>query len=144
MRIPNKFPLKEEILEMAEKEKQARIEEKKKKQQDKKKRKAELKKQGENGGAKSLSDLLKQAQSKQSKFDNQVMLLDNPFATDSFEKNYGNKEKENSLRTFYKEFKKVCDASDVLIEVLDARDPLGTRFELVSRDYIDLILTFSN
>ena len=34
---------------------------------------------------------------------------------------------ERSRKTFYREFKKVVDASDIIIEVLDARDPLGCR-----------------
>ncbi|CAF1931165.1 unnamed protein product [Rotaria magnacalcarata] len=34
---------------------------------------------------------------------------------------------EKSRKTFYREFKKVIDASDIIIEVLDARDPLGCR-----------------
>lgn len=35
--------------------------------------------------------------------------------------------KEGSCRAFYKEFRKVVEASDILLEVLDARDPSGCR-----------------
>uniref|UniRef100_V9KKD1 Guanine nucleotide-binding protein-like 3 (Nucleolar)-like protein n=1 Tax=Callorhinchus milii TaxID=7868 RepID=V9KKD1_CALMI len=38
-----------------------------------------------------------------------------------------NLETENSRKTYYREFKKVIEASDVVLEVLDSRDPLGCR-----------------
>ena len=71
--------------------------------------------------------MLKQAQKKQEQFERQSNLLSksNPFDGFAIESKSG--EKETSLKTFYKEFKKVVEAADVLIEVLDARDPLGSR-----------------
>lgn len=91
-----------------------------------KKKKIQENKQNEKSSLKNLDDLLKQAQKKQDQFNKTLNLLGkaNPF--DNFGES-GSAEKETSLRTFYKEFKKVVDAADVIIQVLDARDPLGSR-----------------
>jgi hypothetical protein len=42
-------------------------------------------------------------------------------------------EGDGSRRAFMKEFHKVVEAADVVIEVLDARDPAGTRCQDVER-----------
>lgn len=45
-------------------------------------------------------------------------------------------ENENSRKAYYREFKKVVEASDVILEVLDARDPLGCRCPQVEQAVI--------
>lgn len=43
-----------------------------------------------------------------------------------------------SRKSFFKEFMKVVKASDVIIEVVDARDPQGTRCPAVEQQILQL------
>jgi nuclear GTP-binding protein len=44
---------------------------------------------------------------------------------------------DKSKKSFYRHFKKVVEAADVVLQILDARDPLGTR----SKQIEEMILT---
>eukprot|EP00058_Branchiostoma_floridae_P026220 XP_002611710.1 hypothetical protein BRAFLDRAFT_63599 [Branchiostoma floridae] len=44
--------------------------------------------------------------------------------------------KQNSRKAFYREFRKVVEAADVVLEVLDARDPLGCRCPQVEQSIL--------
>ncbi|NXC98080.1 GNL3 protein, partial [Certhia familiaris] len=108
--IPSAAPFKEELLREAEQRKQ-RLEELKQKQklnrqkEHEKKRKLEAKK-------------------------NAATIKEKAEGEESFGKSKGKTKKllnKNSKKSFCRELTKVLEASDVVLEVLDARDPMGCR-----------------
>ncbi|XP_051874244.1 guanine nucleotide-binding protein-like 3 [Pristis pectinata] len=107
--VPNDAPFKEDILREAEQRKQ-KLEELKQKQklarqkEVAKKRKLEAKKENPEITEKPLTCATVKEQKKVVKF-----------------------EERNSRKSLYGELNKVIDASDVVLEVVDARDPLGYR-----------------
>ncbi|XP_006615063.1 guanine nucleotide-binding protein-like 3 homolog [Apis dorsata] len=117
--VPNQCPFKKDILKEVEAMRKQHEEEKQKQREAaRQKKQEELAKTG-------LQGLVSAAENKQQQ--HQEMEIDTPHEKikDALTK------EENSLKAYYKEFKKVLDAADVILEVVDARDPLGTRCKQV-------------
>lgn len=117
--IPNQCPFKEDILK--------KVEEMRKQQQEEKQKQRELAREEKRaklakGG---LEGLVNKAEGKQANYEDMDIDPIREQIRVAVEK------EENSLKAYYKEFKKVLDEADVVLEVVDARDPLGTRCKQV-------------
>lgn len=108
--IPNLAPFKEAILREAEERKQ-------KAEEDKKRQKVERHRDYLKN--RKLGQLQKDAERRQKIFEKKGGKAKDALTVAQ--------DVESSRKAYYKEFKKVLDASDVVVEVLDARDPIGSR-----------------
>ncbi|CAM6009160.1 unnamed protein product [Sphagnum balticum] len=122
--IPNAWPFKEQELAALEARRARAVEELEQKKQAKKER-AQKRKLGllDTEEDEDLSQLAKDASKRSLEFDKRKK----PRVSETVSPQDG------SRRAFYKEFMKVVEASDVVIQVLDARDPLGSRCVDVER-----------
>jgi nuclear GTP-binding protein len=116
--IPNMFPFKEKLLQRAAESKA----------------KAALEKQGNKANRAGMSaDQSSLAQMAADAHRRSVAHLINQGPLDSsFEGKFvedaaTSGRKDNSRKAYYREFKKVVEQADVILEILDARDPLGCR-----------------
>ncbi|XP_062890747.1 guanine nucleotide-binding protein-like 3-like protein [Mobula hypostoma] len=109
--VPNVAPFKAHAQHEAEKRKQ-RMEERKERQ--KAAREREL------AGRRSLEGLQRDAEWRRQQFEQRESDLEGI-------RTHVNLESETSRKAYYREFRKVVEASDVVLEVLDSRDPLGCR-----------------
>lgn len=117
--VPNQCPFKEDILKEVEAMRKQHEEEKQKQREAaRQKKQEELAKTG-------LQGLVSAAENKQQQHQQMEIDTSHEKIKDALTK------EENSLKAYYKEFKKVLDAADVILEVVDARDPLGTRCKQV-------------
>lgn len=155
--IPANFPYKNKILEELEEKRRRDLEEKQRKRQERLEAKRRAKELGEeymgdedsmdeddlDDGNNGLSALLESAQQAAQEFngetsnaqqqqeeDIEVQEYDVDFYEDASE---NDSELEKSRKAYDKIFKTVVDASDVILYVLDARDPEGTRSRKVEQ-----------
>ncbi|CAF0854310.1 unnamed protein product [Rotaria sp. Silwood1] len=119
IKIPKLAPFKNELLQQAEEAKKQLEQER----QLKKQQRALARKQQKAERPKSLESMINDVERRQDVFDHEQILTNDQMHL-STEVGEGD---ERSRKTYYREFKKVVDASDIIIQVLDARDPLGCR-----------------
>ncbi|KAM7360080.1 nucleostemin 1 [Cochliomyia hominivorax] len=122
IQIPNICPFKEDILKEVE-------EAKRRKEEERLKRREAFKMEKEQNRLKTLEALVDDAGMRGT-----VHSIMHENDTENNEKQYKeSNSKEQSLKQYFKEFKKVLENADVVLEVVDARDPLGTRCTEVER-----------
>merc|ERR1711971_938545 len=117
--VPNECPFKEDVLKEVEIAKQQKVAEKEKRREIaiQKRKEAKAKSLDEKRSL-GLEGLVKDAQRKQ-------QVHEAGKAVTEKLKNDGHTDR--SAKAYYKEFQKVVEVADVVLQVLDARDPLGTR-----------------
>ena len=125
--IPNECPFKDAILQDVEAARKRKEEEKEAKRKLIKERRKEGK-LGAATAAKTMEDFVIDAEMKNAAHDSA-----NALKEEMAEMHGDNPQTEKSAKAYYKEFAKVIDAADVILQVLDARDPLGTRCNEVEK-----------
>lgn len=126
IQIPNICPFKEDILKEVEALKKKNEEEKQKRREQ---ARLERQQNTKKTPTRNLESLVQNVETRNKIHD---ALTPTNIESDTMKYNGNAKKQENSLRTFYKEFKKVVENADVVLEVLDARDPLGKLLNCIS------------
>ncbi|GAA5979175.1 hypothetical protein JCM10908_002828 [Rhodotorula pacifica] len=121
--IPNSFPFKDQLLAEAQAEK-ARVEE------EKAQRREAAKAANQQGATLASTAALAAALAADAQARENAMFDDEEGGLDAEERQV----QDASLKLHAKSLRKVLEMSDVVIEVLDARDPVGTRCRAVERE----------
>ncbi|KAI8429211.1 hypothetical protein MSG28_007739, partial [Choristoneura fumiferana] len=120
VQIPNVCPFKEDILKEVEAMKKHKEEERQKRKELAKQEKQKKMEEKQKGGV-SMNSLVANAEARGKVHD---AFKGDEAGNDDVE--FGkDRKQENSLKTYYREFKKVISEAEVILEVVDARDPLA-------------------
>jgi nuclear GTP-binding protein len=120
--IPNLWPFKEQLLQQAQNRKE-RLEGEVTRQKEARKKLKLENRRAAMGTHDQMADLASQAGRSAVDFE----AGESKRAAEAPEENLLKTVKETSKKAFYKDFRKVIEQADVILEVLDARDPLGCR-----------------
>mmetsp|Transcript_50128 Transcript_50128/g.57892 ORF Transcript_50128/g.57892 Transcript_50128/m.57892 type:complete len:544 (-) Transcript_50128:59-1690(-) len=136
--IPNSWPFKQDLLKDIQR---ARERQQQQQQNSKDKRKGELRAlrehQEQGGSCRTVGDLMARANQDQQAFAAKQGV--NPTASSTSESGKSDGQVaagQPSRRAYLRELKKVVESADVLLQVLDARDPIGTRIHQKLEDVI--------
>ncbi|KAJ1926815.1 nuclear GTP-binding protein nug1 [Tieghemiomyces parasiticus] len=130
--IPNLWPFKEKLLNQIE-ESRVRAEEEKQRKREMRTKMHDLNR-GISGSSSSISELAANAQARGEAFDEADSgASDEDDGVRDLEDAGASGRRDNSIRAYYREFRKVVDNADVILEVLDARDPVGCRTKSIER-----------
>ena len=108
--IPNNYPFKDDVMQtmaIRKEEKEAEM------------KKAKLERRETRKRLRSMEEVAMDAESKNMEYTSRLSLSDTPQA--------GFSATDSSRKTYFREFRRVVDESDIILEILDARDPLGCR-----------------
>lgn len=118
--IPNLWPFKQQMMETIERKKAQEAEAKKALQEA---RREAVRAARAAGIDPALAEVMANASRRNLEFENRQNVNENVDLTSNEKGTVA----DSSRRAFMKEFKKVLESSDVILEVLDARDPIGCR-----------------
>jgi len=131
--IPNSWPFKQDLLKDIAR---ARERQKEVQEQTKEKRKSELRglreHQAQGGSARTVQELMERAAQDQQAFDAKASGDNKESGKSDGTVAAG----QQSRRAYLRELKKVVDTADVLLQVLDARDPIGSRIHKTMEEII--------
>ncbi|KAG9294023.1 hypothetical protein G9A89_019361 [Geosiphon pyriformis] len=129
--IPNLWPFKDKLLHQ--------IEEQKRKVEDEKQRQKQDRQSLHNKNRNlNFTALVKDATKRNSAFTaNEQAVKEEEEDNSVIDEAVVVGQKDNSRKAYYKEFKKVIENADVILEILDARDPLGCRTKQIERMIMD-------
>ncbi|KAJ2723795.1 nuclear GTP-binding protein nug1 [Coemansia sp. Benny D115] len=129
--IPNFLPFKDKVLKEIEDHREA-VKEEKLRQRDARSQLHNSNRQLDTV-PKTLADLARDAQNRDALYDQEHDDSDSDMDTQELAEGAVSGRRDNSKRAYYREFQKVVQHADVILEVLDARDPLGTRAPQIER-----------